>query len=95
MFTFNISITQIVYKNVSVDGNTQLVYSPSTSGQRINLTVSNLIPANSSVVFKFEFKAPSAVTTYTAVSIEVRSAAGVLYEKTSSVLSIDVNSPAQ
>lgn len=94
-FTFNSSISSLIsYKNVTVNGITY-VYSRSQPTQStIILTVSNEIPANSTVIFKFEFKAPPSVAVYHAVNVSVGTTGGILYEKSGNGLQIAVSFPA-
>jgi hypothetical protein len=51
----------------------------SSNGQIINLTVSSAISSGSNVVINFQFRAPTSVNVYTAVTIQAVSITGIVY----------------
>jgi hypothetical protein len=51
----------------------------SSNGQIINLTVSHAITAGSNVVINFQFRAPTSVDYYPAVTAQAVSITGIVY----------------
>ncbi len=82
IFNFTNNLTNLNYQNVSVGGS-PTVYNMnnnvSTNWQIFNLTVSSPISALAAVIFNFQFRAPTSVANYQAVTITAISSNGVIY----------------